>query len=70
VLSPTAYVLLAGLYLLGAIGGMMLGCHIGETIGRRWEKPIPGLLVGAGAGGTLGVLIMYGVTRWLLLMGQ
>ena len=68
--SPTGYVILAGLYLLGAIGGMMLGCHIGEMTGRRWEKPIPGLLVGAGAGGTLGVLIMYGVTRWVLLMAR
>jgi len=70
VLSPTAYVILAGLYLLGAIGGMMLGCHIGERIGRRWEKPIPGLLVGAGTGGTLGVLIMYAVTRWVLVIAQ
>ena len=68
--SPTGYVLLAGLYLLGAIGGMMLGCHIGEWIGRRWERPIPGLFIGAGAGGTLGVLLMYAVTRWVLLMGQ
>jgi len=70
VVSPTGYVLLAGLYLLGAIGGMMLGCHIGETIGRRWERPIAGLFIGAGTGGTLGVLIMYAVTRWVLLMGQ
>jgi hypothetical protein len=63
-------VLLAGLYLLGAMGGMMLGCHVGESIGKRWEKPIPGLLVGAGTGGTLGVLIMYGVTRWVLTSAQ
>jgi hypothetical protein len=52
------------------MGGMMLGCHVGESIGKRWEKPIPGLLVGAGTGGTLGVLIMYGVTRWVLTSAQ
>jgi len=65
--SPTAYVILAGLYLLGAIGGLMLGCHVGEYVGKKLERPIPGLLVGAGIGGTLGVLVMYGVTRWVLL---
>jgi hypothetical protein len=43
---------------------------VGESIGKRWEKPIPGLLVGAGTGGTLGVLIMYGVTRWVLTSAQ
>jgi hypothetical protein len=70
VYSSTAYVILAGLYLLGTIGGLMLGCHVGELIGRRWEKPIPGLLVGAGVGGTLGCVLMYVVTRWVLMLAQ
>ncbi len=65
--SPIGYVAIAGLYLLGAIGGLVLGCHVGEAIGRRWEKPIPGLFAGAALGGTLGVLAMYAVTRWMLL---
>lgn len=64
--SSLAYVALAGLYLLGAIVGIVLGCHAGETIGRRWGKPIPGLLIGAGAGGTIGLLFMYALTRFAL----
>ena len=65
--SPTAYLLIAGLYLLGVIGGLVLGCHVGEAIGRRWERPIPGLLAGAAIGGTLGCVVMYAVTRWVLV---
>ncbi|MBM3499492.1 MAG: hypothetical protein FJX74_12570 [Armatimonadetes bacterium] len=65
--SPTKYVLIAGLYLLGVIGGLVFGCHVGEAIGRHWERPIPGLLAGAGIGGTLGCLAMYAVVRWVLM---
>jgi MFS family permease len=62
--SSVAYVILAGIYLVGAIVGMLLGTHIGEAIGRRWEKPIAGILIGAAVGGTLGCAAMYGLTRW------
>jgi hypothetical protein len=65
--SPLVYVLVAGLYLLGAIGGLVFGCHVGEAIGRRWEKPIPGLFAGAAIGGSLGCVVMYGVVRWVLM---
>ncbi|MGQ9731286.1 MAG: hypothetical protein ACUVX8_08405 [Candidatus Zipacnadales bacterium] len=64
--SSAAYLLLAGLYLVGAIGGLVVGSHVGEFIGKRWEKSISGLFAGAAVGGTLGCIAMYIVARWVL----
>lgn len=64
--SSAAYVALAGLYLIGVMGGLVAGCHVGELLGKRWGRPIPGLFAGAALGGTLGCALMYALTRWLL----
>jgi outer membrane lipoprotein SlyB len=62
--SSIAYVVLAGLYLVGVIGGLVLGSAIGEAIGKKLERPIPGIFIGAAAGGTIGCALMYLLTRW------
>ena len=61
----STYLVMMAVYLVGAIGGMLVGCHIGESIGKKLGSPIGGIFAGAAAGGTIGILLVYGVSKFV-----
>lgn len=66
--SSAAYLIPAGLCLVGIVVGLVGGSHVGELIGKKLGKPIAGMLAGAAVGGTLGCALMYLLTRWALAL--